>query len=202
MSLVALDELVREVRVGLDENAEQIPYMHGQYGENLELDELIKAKIVEAARDIVEKAPVESLDPVPMDTSATPSEYGGVLTVPEDFLRLVSLKMVGWNRSITILASEGSDIELMQRNAYTRGTKLKPVGVLSRNSAGKRIIEYFGASDTVEKALYIALPSIVFRDGIDFIAVSNLLRQSAVKRAIGLVLQSRGEIQLAASFLS
>jgi hypothetical protein len=102
-----------------------------------------------------------------------------------------------------VIASEGSDIELMQRNPYTRGTKTKPICVFSFNPDGKRIIEYFGASDKVERALYIPNPSIEFgSDGAESIAISKLLRQSIVKRASGLVLQSRGEIQLASVYLS
>ena len=201
MSLVALDELVSEVRVSMDENAEQMPYMHGQYGENLELDEIIRAKVVEAARVITEEAPVESLEPTLMVTTVTPSKGGGVLSVPEDFLRLVSIKMKGWSRSVTVVASEGSDIELMQRNPHTRGTSVKPVCTFGHNEEGKKVIEYFGSAEEIEKALYIQIPSVIIDDGIEYLNISRLLRQSIVRRAVGLVYQSRGEIQLAASYI-
>ena len=132
MLRVAIDDLVKEVRITLDENAEQSSYLNESV-ENQDLDAIIRAKLPEAARDVIDTAEVELLEPVAMQTTATANEWGGVLTVPEDYLRFVSLKMKGWVRAVTALAAEGSDIELMQHNPYTRGTKSKPVCILSTN---------------------------------------------------------------------
>lgn len=197
MLRVAIEELVKEVRITLDENAAQSEYLQANV-DNLELDEIIRAKIPDAARDVTETADVELLEPEVMATEVTTNEHGGVLTIPEDFLRLVSLKMVGWNRSVTMTAGEGSDIEKMQRNPYTRGNKTKPVCVLSMNTEGKKVLEYFGTSEAVERALYIPIPKV---EG-ETIGISRLLRQAIVKRAAGLTLLSRGETELASVFLS
>lgn len=202
MSLVALDELIREVRISLDENAQQCAYMVGQYGENLELDEIIRQKLVEATRDITESASVELLEPVPMETVVKATDWGGTLNVPDDFLRIAILKMSGWNKSVTTLFKENSDIALMQRNKYTRGTAIKPVCVLSFGNDGKKVIEYFGVSNQVEKALYVPIPSITYKEGVEYIEMSNLLKESIVRRAAGLVLQARGESEQASVLLS
>lgn len=200
MTWVALDDLVAEVRVTLDENAVQSPYI-GANADNLELDGIIRAKLPEAARDVTETASVELLEPVPMGTTVSTREGGGVLSIPDDFLRLVSLRMKGWNRSVTVAAAEGSDIDRMQRNKYTRGTATKPVCVLSHDDSGKKILEYFGASDAVEKALYMPLPNIETRDGVEKIGISILLKQAIVRRAAGLTLLSRGETEAASAYL-
>jgi hypothetical protein len=201
MLRVAIEELIRDVRITLDENANQSAYIKANR-DNLELDEIIREKLPEAARDITEAAPIESLEPDVMETEAIPHEGGGILTVPDDFLRIVSLKMKGWSRSVTAIADEGSDIELMQRNKYTKGTTIKPVCVFVKGEDGKKAIEYFGDASEVERALYMPIPIIESVNGADVLPVSRLLRQAIVRRTAGLVLLSRGDIEQANSFLS
>lgn len=200
MTWVSLDDLVAEVRVTLDENAVQSSYL-GANADNLELDGIIRAKLPEAARDVTEAAGVELLEPIQMATTVTTRDGGGVLSVPDDFLRLVSLRMEGWNRSVTVAAAEGSDIDRMQRNKYVRGTSTKPVCVLSHDASGKKVLEYFGASGAVEKALYMPLPQVKTRDGVEKLGISVLLRQAIVRRAAGLTLMSRGETESASAYL-
>lgn len=197
MTRVAIDKLIAEVRTTLDENAEQSSYIQSN-ADNLELDDIIRAKLLDAARDVTEQAEVSMLEPIKMETTVTATDSGGTLSLPEDFLRLVSLKLKGWNRSVTVVAGEGSDIERMQRNKYTRGTALKPVCVSGHDADGKPILEYFGTGSEVEKALYMPLPAL---DG-EYLPISKLLRQAIVRRAAGLVLLSRGETELAERYLS
>lgn len=201
MLRVALEELVRDVRITLDENAEQSAYLR-ENRDNLELDELIAAKLPEAARDVTEQSEVGLLEPVAMETAVTTTEGGGMLTMPDDFLRIVTLKMTGWNRCVTAIAGEGSDIDLMQRNKYTRGTRMKPVCVYGHDAEGKRVIEFFGTATEVEKALYMPVPEVETVDGVEVLGISRLLRQAIVRRTAGLVLLSRGDVNLASQFLS
>lgn len=201
MLRVALSELVAEVRVALDENAIQSEYL-GASADNLELDGIIQAKLPEAARDVTETADVGLLEPLAMVTTVTSHDGGGLLTIPDDFLRLVNLKMTGWNRSVSMVAGEGSDIDLMQRNKYTRGTAIKPVCVFSHDANGNRVIEYFGVGDTVEKALYMPIPKVEGSGEDAVLPISRLLKQAIVRRAAGLVLMARGETALAQQYLS
>lgn len=201
MLRVGIDELVEEVRITLDENASQSQYLNLNK-DNLELDEIIRRKLLEAARDITESSPVNKLEPEVMETEVTTNEYGGYLTIPEDFLRLVSLKMKGWKRSVTVVADEGSDIDLMQRNPFVKGHNIKPMCVFSHNDSGNRVLEYFGKSNEVEKALYMPIPTIEPNENSDIIKISRLLRKDIVRRAAGLVLLSRGEVEFANQFLA
>lgn len=201
MTWVSLNELIEEVLVSLDENAVQCSYLLGN-SDNLELDSLIQSKLLEAARDVTETADLKQLEPSVMETTVSPRAGGGFLTIPDDFLRLVSLKMVGWNRSVNMVAEEGSDIDLMQRNKYTRGSVMKPVCVFSHDVNGNRVIEYFGAGDVVKKALYMPIPKIKVGESGDMLPIPKLLRQAVVKRAAVLVLQVRGEAEQASVLLS
>ena len=83
MIRVAVDELIKEVRIALDENASQTEYIKTN-ADNLELDDIIKAKLPEAARDVTETADVELLEPETMKTELTRTDGGGKLSVPED----------------------------------------------------------------------------------------------------------------------
>lgn len=222
MTRVSMEDLIRDVRIALDENADQSSYIQSN-SDNLELDDIISAKLPEAARDVTETAPVEMLEPVRMATElisgdepivdtddefiyteegdliVAESENTGLLTIPDDFLRIVSLKLFEWNRSVTAIAGEGSDIDMMQNNHYTQGTRMKPVCVFAHDENGKRVIKFFGMGTGVEKALYVPIP-IVQEDGT--LPISRLLRQSIIRRAAGLVLLSRGETEKAAAFLN
>lgn len=197
MTRVSMVDLIRDVRIALDENAEQSSYIQSN-ADNLELDDIIGAKLPEAARDVTEQADVEMLEPETMATVLTVTDGGGRLTVPDDFLRLVSLKMKEWNRSVTVVAGEGSDIELMQRNRYTRGTAMKPVCVTAFDASGKKVLEFFGKGTVVERALYMPIPAV--ENG--YLPISRLLRQAIVRRTAGLVLLSRGETERAAAFMN
>lgn len=200
MLRVSLSELIAEVRIALDENAVQSAYLQSS-ADNLELDCIIEAKLPEAARDITETAEVSLLGPIAMPTEITRTDGGGILTIPDDFLRLVSLKMSGWNKAVTMVAGEGSDIELMQRNKYTRGTAMKPVAVFGRDSSGNKVIEYFGSGDTVECALYMPLPTVEGSGSNATLSISRLLKPDIIRRAAGLTLLVRGDTEQAQIYL-
>ena len=201
MEKVLVDELVKEVRVTLDENQVESEYLQSST-ENMELNEIIRSKMPDAVRGIVEMCPVSLLNADALtlaDDDRTENEDGiGFVVLPNDFLRLVSFKLASWNRSVTSVADEESPTGLMQRNAFTRGTPMKPVCVLSHKADGRRVLEYFtasGGNDTVERALYVPNPSIVTEDGNEKISIPHLLRASIVNYCAGLACLSRGDAE-------
>ena len=207
MEKVLVDELVKEVRVTLDENQVESEYLQSST-ENMELNEIIRSKMPDAVRGIVEMCPVSLLNADALtlaDDDRTENEDGsGFVVLPNDFLRLVSFKLASWNRSVTSVADEESPTGLMQRNAFTRGTPMKPVCVLSHKADGRRVLEYFtasGGNDTVERALYVPNPSIVTEDGNEKISIPHLLRAAIVNYCAGLTCFSRGDAEQGNLFL-
>ena len=201
MEKVLVDELVKEVRVTLDENQVESEYLQSST-ENMELNEIIRSKMPDAVRGIVEMCPVSLLNADALtladDDLTTNKDGSGYVVLPNDFLRLVSFKLASWNRAVTSVADEGSPTGLMQRNAFTRGTPMKPVCVLSHKADGRRVLEYFtasGGNDTVERALYVPNPSIVTEDGNEKISIPHLLRASIVNYCAGLACLSRGDAE-------
>ena len=108
MKQVPIEELVEAVRVTLDENQVESEYL-ATGTDNMELDEIIRAKLVYAVRSILEMCPVGMMEAEEMDlpdTAQLPTDDGsGSIVLPEDFLRLVNFKLKSWNRAVTTVAS-------------------------------------------------------------------------------------------------
>lgn len=212
MKQVPIEELVEAVRVTLDENQVESEYL-ATGTDNMELDEIIRAKLVYAVRSILEMCPVGLMEAEEMDlpdVAQLPADDGsGSIVLPEDFLRLVSFKLKSWNRAVTTVADEGSPTDLMQRNPFTRGTWIKPVCVFSHNSEGQRTMEYFTAGKDadgkadhrIERALYVPLPAVQSGDDGDTLGIPALLRSSIIYYCAGLVEITRGNPEAGDHFI-
>jgi len=203
MENVSVEELIKEVRITLDENQTESSYLETST-DNMELDEIIRAKLVDAARSIIETAPVDLLEAVSLPTGTetlkTNADGSGYVVLPDDFLRLVRFKLKGWRRAVVYVEAEGSEGDEIQRNEFTRGTYIKPSCVFSHDGDGNRIMEYFTAgrnSDgsfdhTVETALYAPAPSIDDSTGNGTVGIPHLLRPCIVYYCAGLTEATRG----------
>ena len=200
------------VRVTLDENQVESEYL-ATGTDNMELDEIIRAKLPDAARAIVEMCPLSLLnaDTLALDTQSQVKneDRSGYIELPEDFLRLVSFKLKSWNRTVTTVADEGSPTDLMQRNPFTRGTPLKPVCVFGHRADGRRILEYFtaGGDDRgrpvhdIERATYVPDPVVEHGTEGDTLPIPHLLRAAVVNYCAGLVEISRDNAAAGELFL-
>lgn len=87
--------------------------------------------------------------PTPTNVSSTPSKIARyMLTMPQGFLRLVSLKLSTWDRPINTLVNEDSVEYRKQMNRRLKGTNRKPVGALARRHNGI-VIELFSGTNTM-----------------------------------------------------
>lgn len=212
MERISVEELVSLVRTAIDENRTEHEYLVTET-DNMELDEIIRSNILHSVRFILESCPVSMLLPIALDVkevSQSKNDDGsGCVLIPDDFLRLVSFKLSSWNRAVVNVADEGSGIELMQRNGYTRGTPIKPVCVYSHDDIGNRIIEYFTAgkevdgmyNHDVQHFLYVMVPSIEEdEEGNDTVILPHLLKFAVIYYCAGLTETNRGNVQFADSF--
>jgi hypothetical protein len=124
----------------------------------------IDKQLQESADEVLSFAPLHKLYPVVLsDHTVEASNDGtGVITVPQDFLRLHTLKMKEWSVPIHIAISVDHPLYRHQLNKYTRGHKDKPVAVLNHimqqtPKVGYNLLTYFSVEKdhTVEKLLYI-----------------------------------------------
>lgn len=202
MEQVLITDLMKEVRITLDENRQESSYLNSDTN-NMELNEIIRSKLVDATRSILSVCPIDILESKPItittDNQVKNEDGSGYIVLPDDFLRLSQFKLSSWNRVVTNVAEEGSTIALMQHNSFTRGTPLKPVCVFGHNASGKRTIEYYIGKDNshgVEKALYVGLPSI----SDNKLEIPGILRFHIIHYCAGLVEVSRGNTPHADAF--
>lgn len=142
----------------------------------------------ECARDILlshplSKLPLTSIIPTP----AGQTDGSGFISLPSDYLRLVSLQIKGFKRDIVNLITPDDPLYKLQTNEFVRGSKNKPVAFLAQKVIGgtaRQVIHYFSlnAGDThiTEQFVYVALISAenfnsYLLDGLGWLAASKTL---------------------------
>ena len=189
-----LRDIIRDVRITLDENRRSEPLITEGDIDTLSLDELIASKVIEGVRNIVTTASVEDLDGGnPFGDSVSwqrqrGGNYMGRILLPDDFLRLVIFKMSDWERAVYIPVLSGDAQYMRQFSRYKglRGNGQKPVVAIVKRSEGL-ILEFFSSKDTdatVEQAEYYGLPRID-RDG--GVKIPRRCYTSAINEIGGLV---------------
>lgn len=204
MIQVLVSELVGEVRVALDENRIENPYL-SSVTDNMELDEIIRSKLIEATRTVLENCPIWMLDGEKMPTAVAANTDGtGSISLPDDFLRLVALQMNGWDAPVFFVEPSGTQKALMQKNKWLRGNPKRPVLVFSKNISGARVIEYYSAEGNnaaVELAIYVKIPNVVTSNDKEYLNFPEILKQPIISYCAALVSLVRGNAEQAKSFI-
>lgn len=189
MEAVQLSDIIREVKIILNENIAMDSILLDDPNQ-LELEELIKARIIDAVRFVHENAPSEhlsqGLDLV--GTITTNQDGTGYMTIPDNFLRLIVFQLESWHLPVFNLISDNDPAYLMQKSKFTgvRGGPSKPVCAITSGDNGK-IIEFYsvrpGTAATKKKARYIPMPEIE----VNSIRICPKLKTSAYYYCAGLV---------------
>lgn len=174
----AIDDIVRDVRIALDEIGINDSGFIGSdqdalNGDEADLDTIIKSKIVEALRFCILSADVKLVSEEGKVMSLTPTsagKYGVDLSVkyneqsetntvvavmPEKFLRLLYAYVKGWSRAVTEVVdiSDPQYAELL--NPVATGTMQRPIAGLRRyyeaeaaSDLGRYVLELFSVRNT------------------------------------------------------
>jgi hypothetical protein len=202
--------LINYVKIKLDEivpEGEGVQFaVDGDVNISDPLNLLINAILDEAAKRVLLNAPLHLLDPVKSATAeGTPEEYDtkiGYIVLPDNYLRLASLKMKEWIRPV-VFALKPTDPEyLIQQNKHVRGGIAKPKAAYAHRTievtaegettlVQKRVLEYYSVinSHVISWLYYIQETS-----------AQNLqlnLRDSLTWMAAGMILQITERVDLA-----
>ena len=115
-------------------------------------------------RDILTEAPLSLIEGFkPLTGSPVINSSGMVeLPLPDDFLRLVSVRMSDWKTSVTELLTTGSKDWSLQTSRWRgiRGNPERPVAFIDYNTSGKRVLKCFSSGNeaTLSTGLYVAMP--------------------------------------------
>ncbi len=201
--MIAYDvsDLVADVKVILDRNQESSTLVP-EDSDTLTQGELIEKVLLPAVRAIEQFAPADMLgDLIKLSTLnvtwslCSVGVYMGECTLPEDLLRIISVRASGWYRPGTIIM-DTDKAYAWQKNSYVRGNKENPIVAITHKS-GKRTLELYSSSSSSVTAdmAYLLLPDV--EDGK--IYMSQLLHDSIVYMAASLVCDSIGDTQTASS---
>lgn len=150
-----MSDLVKGMRIAMDE------VKHDEDNDIFadDSDEEMKQAIETAGQQLLLQAPAQMLLPERVvvslnetgkqDYDAIQTQYTdghGCLVIPDDWLRLVVLKLKSWSSSLTSLMDPDSKEAQMQASRWTRGTPQKPRGMITTSPVtGKRVLMYWTA---------------------------------------------------------
>lgn len=165
MSLYSIADIVSDVRIAINENASSSGALDIDI-DNLELEEIIKQKILDAIQLVNETAPTYLIDGKKIGATPIKNQDGsGYIVLPDDFMRLVIFRMDGWKRPVTSAMQDSSPDYILQKNKYVRGGIDKPKCAITTDANGKKILEYYSLPGSVSGHIisvgfYIPYPSI------------------------------------------
>lgn len=189
-------EIMRDVRICLDQNMTSAPLLQDDDADTLALDDIVRSKISEAVVRVHSNAPAYLLEEGHNFGEAVywgDLESGWVL-LPQDFMRLIVFEMSDWERAV-YAAISGSDPQYAlqrQRVKALRGTAQRPVCAIVNRPEGKALEFYSCKSEDayVKRGQYMPYPEIDENGGID---ISERCYTGVKYAAASLVLYTLGE---------
>lgn len=191
-----INDVMRDVRVCLDQNMTSEQLLQTDDMDTLALDDIVRSKILEAVVRVHTNAPTYLLEQGHNFGDAVywgDLESGWVL-LPDDFMRLIVFEMSDWEKAVfTAISTTDPEYELQrQRIKALRGTAQKPVCVITVRPEGKALEFYSCKSEDayVKRAQYLPYPKIDEDEGID---ICERCYTGVVYAAASLVLLTLGE---------
>lgn len=167
-------ELINRVKVRIDEICASGDVIVEVDVENSKpFDSIIDEVLDESALELLLKAPFYRLHISTANLTASANEGDskiGSISLPNDFVRLVSLQMKEWHRPVTTLAIQGDPVAKRQSNKYLRGGVARPIAVLRKTANGYEL-DYYSVKEShdIKEFLYIK------RDSAEDVANTELL---------------------------
>lgn len=195
--------IVKDVRVALDNNMSGEALAVLGDVDTLSLDEIVRSKIVEGVKRVHSQAPVYLLDEGHNfgDAVYWADKESGWVLLPDDFMRLVVYKMSDWERPVYEAITPNSPIYALQSSRFKglRGTSQKPVCAISIRPEGRALEFYSCKSEnaTVERGVYLPYPKIE-NGGVE---ICSKCYDAVIYSIAALTLSTYKEAEAAAAFL-
>lgn len=191
-----IHDVMRDVRVCLDQNMTSEQLLQDDDVDTLSLDEIVKSKIVEAVTRVHTDAPTYLLENGHDfgDAVFWGDQESGWVILPQDFMRLIVFEMSDWEQAVFTAISTGDPEYEMQRQRVKalRGTAQRPVCAIAVRPEG-RVLEFYSCRSEnayTRRAQYLPYPKIDEDGGID---ICERCYTAVVYAAASLVLLTLGE---------
>lgn len=197
-----IEKVIRDVRVCMDQNMEDGELLAEVDADTLELDDIVRSKVVEAVERVHLNAPAERLEGGHTFGEAVywGDRESGWVILPDDFLRLVVFEMSDWERPVLTAMRDTDPGYALQRQRVKalRGTAQRPVCVLTWRQEGRALEFYSCKSEDafVRRGLYLPVPAVDREGGID---ICERCYRAVIYAAAALVLITMGESEKAAA---
>lgn len=203
-----VSDIVKDAKVCLDENVSSDPLLSLDDLDTLTLEEIIASKVEDAARLVESSASRELLDAGKafggsIHWESHEGNGAGSLTLPDDFMRLLTFQMSDWSRPVTDAITEDHPAYAMQSSRYggIRGNAQRPVVAITHSHDTGLALEFYscesGRGVHIKRARYLAVPKIVSGK----IDLCPQLYRSVVYRLASMTAAIIGGSDLAASLL-
>lgn len=204
MKNVSVPEFIQSVKIIMDENGVSNSVLSTN-SDQLQIDAIIKSKIIESIKHVHLSARAELLD-LDNDFSGadtvTNQDGTGYIKLPSDFLRLVIFKLSNWRSSVINAISDADPLYIQQKSRFLgiRGNSDKPVCAITRNKTG-RILEFYSAepNTTAEIDLAYCLKEPVI--SINSVNICDKLIESVYYHCAALTCISIGETEKSKSLI-
>lgn len=189
-------DVMRDVRVCLDQNMTSEQLLHTDDVDTLAVDDIIRSKLTEGVDMAHSMAPAHMLEEGHTfgDAVYWGDQESGWVLLPDDFMRLIVFEMSDWSRPVVAAISSTDPAYSLQRQRVKalRGTAERPVCAIVNRQEGKALEFYSCRSQEayVRQGLYVPYSHIDADDGID---VSERCYRGAVYAAAGLAALTLGD---------
>jgi hypothetical protein len=157
------EDLIKKVALKMDEisSSDDVILSVGS-SDNNPLYVQINNLLNESVNDVLMKAPVYRIQSHIVSTNNVKVEdiFGGmrkvaVITVPDEFIKFVSVTDKLFQREITEVVMQGDDKHKRQQNKFLVAKYAKPVAVLTNTAGVRKIVCYsYDVADTPRPMLY------------------------------------------------
>lgn len=162
-----IEDIVRDVRIAMDENARSASLIAEGDSDTLTLDEIIRSKIADSVKRVEMNAPVHLLDSglnFGDDGVYWNANLSGWVILPENFMRMLVFRMSDWERSVYDPIDASDEQYALQSSPFKgiRGNPQKPVCAITLRAEGK-VLEFYSCDSkdaTVQQAVYLSTPKI------------------------------------------
>lgn len=188
MNTLTKEDVIKQVRVKLDEIGLNESGMMDATSDNTNLDTVIKSCISEAYRLVAMNADVSLLEGVHGETLTLSigENLVGRVQLPADFLRLVNARLSSWHSSYSKLISEDDPMYRMQSNQWVCATPSCPVAAIVHRSGGK-VLELFKAA-TVDDTLSVLTYIPAYPDKEESVSISDQTVEAFIYYVAGLTM--------------